>query len=58
MEVNYAELPDVVKLAAEIGVDRVKGHHLWVHFPQIRDQSMRRSAEAIERWNATVEADI
>ena len=56
MEVNYAELPDIVKLAAEIGVDRVKGHHLWVHFPRIRDQSMRRSAEAIERWNATVDA--
>ena len=56
MEVNYSELPEVVKLAAEMGVDRVKGHHLWVHFTQIKDQSMRRSPEAIERWNATVDA--
>ena len=56
MEVNYAELPEVVKLAAEVGVDRVKGHHLWVHFIQMRDQSMRRSPEAIERWNAAVDA--
>ena len=32
MEANYAELPEVIKLAAELGVDRVKGHHLWVHF--------------------------
>ena len=55
MEVNYAELPQVVRLAAEIGVDRVKGHHLWAHFSQIEGQSMRRSAEAIERWNATVD---
>ena len=39
-----------------MGVDRVKGHHLWAHFPQIRNQSMRRSIEAIERWNATVDA--
>ena len=56
MEVNYAELPEVVKLAACMGVDRVKGHHLWVHFSQIRDQSMRRGPEAIERWNSTVDA--
>ena len=56
MEVNYAELPDVVKLAAEMGVDRVKGHHLWVHFSQIKNQSVRRSPEAIERWNAAVDA--
>ena len=55
MEVNYAELPDVVRLGADMGVDRVKGHHLWVHFPQIEKQSMRRSAEAIGRWNATVD---
>ena len=55
MEVNYAELPNVVRLAAEMGVDRVKGHHLWVHFSQIENLSMRRSAEAIERWNATVD---
>ena len=55
MEVNYAELPEVVRLAADMGVDRVKGHHLWVHFSAIEGQSMRRSAEAIERWNATVD---
>ena len=56
MEVNFSELPDVVKLAAELGVDRVKGHHLWAHFSQIENLSMRRSAEAIEKWNATVDA--
>ena len=55
MEVNYAELPEVVRLAADMGVDRVKGHHLWAHFSQIEDLSMRRNAEAIERWNATVD---
>ena len=54
MEVNYAELPGVVRLAADMGVDRVKGHHLWAHFSQIENLSMRRSVEAIERWNATV----
>ena len=55
MEVNYRELPGVVRLAAEMGVDRVKGHHLWVHFGQTADQSLRRSPEAIKDWNRVVD---
>ena len=56
MEINVSELPDIVKLAADLGVDRVKGHHLWVHFDQMRRQSMRRNPEAIARWNAIVDS--
>ena len=29
LETNVGELADIVRLAAELGVDRVKGHHLW-----------------------------
>jgi glycosyltransferase involved in cell wall biosynthesis/MoaA/NifB/PqqE/SkfB family radical SAM enzyme len=54
LESNVAELADMVRLAIELGVDRVKGHHLWAHFDEIREQSMRRSPEAIERWNQAV----
>lgn len=54
MEANVAELPDIVRLAIELGVDRVKGHHLWAHFDAIKDQSMRRSPEAFRRWNQAV----
>ena len=54
MEVNVRELPGMVRLAAETGVDRVKGHHLWVHFAQMRHESMRRSPESIALWNETV----
>lgn len=56
MEINHAEIPAVVELAARLGVDRVKGHHLWVHAPQMRGQSMRRSLDAVARWNETVTA--
>jgi MoaA/NifB/PqqE/SkfB family radical SAM enzyme len=52
---NVAELPDLVKLAASLGVDRVKGHHLWAHFTQIQGLSMRRSPESVERWNRIVD---
>lgn len=54
LESNVHELAEIVRLAAELGVDRVKGHHLWAHFDEIQDQSMRRSPEAIARWNAAV----
>ena len=55
MEINFSELPGIVQLAAKVGVDRVKGHNLWVHFGQMRQQSMRRNPAAIERWNDTVD---
>lgn len=54
LESNVGELADIVRLAASLGVDRVKGHHLWAHFDQIKSLSMRRSPEAIARWNAAV----
>jgi MoaA/NifB/PqqE/SkfB family radical SAM enzyme len=56
LERNVHELADIVRLAASLGVDRVKGHHLWAHFDDIRDLSMRRDPDAIRRWNAAVVA--
>jgi MoaA/NifB/PqqE/SkfB family radical SAM enzyme len=54
LETNVHELADIVRLAIDLGVDRVKGHHLWAHFSEIEGLSMRRSPEAIQRWNAAV----
>ncbi|MEB0141251.1 MULTISPECIES: SPASM domain-containing protein [unclassified Undibacterium] len=48
------ELPDIVRLAISLGVDRLKGHHLWAHFGEIKNESMRRDVGAIRRWNAAV----
>lgn len=54
LESNVHELAEMVRLAISLGVDRVKGHHLWAHFDAIRNESMRRNQEAIARWNAAV----
>lgn len=54
VESNVDELAAMVRLAVELGVDRVKGHHLWAHFDEIKEESMRRSPESIERWNRAV----
>ncbi len=55
LETNVGELAAIVQLAASLGVDRVKGHHLWAHFEEIKPLSMRRDREAITRWNASVQ---
>ncbi len=54
MERNLEEIPDLVRLAIDIGFDRVKGHHLWAHFPEIQQLSLRRNRHAIKRWNRCV----
>jgi len=54
LEANINELADIVKLGIDLGVDRIKGHHLWAHFEEIKHLSMRRNAEAIDRWNKAV----
>lgn len=56
LESNVGELADVVRLGIEYGVDRIKGHHLWAHFQEIKNLSMRRNGDAIARWNDAVRA--
>lgn len=55
MQNNMHELADIIKLAAELGVDRVKGHQLWDHFDEIKDLSFRKDAASIVQWNEYVE---
>jgi MoaA/NifB/PqqE/SkfB family radical SAM enzyme len=56
MRNNMHELAEIVKLAAELGVDRVKGHQLWDHFEEIKELSFRKNEESINEWNGYVEA--
>ncbi|MDR2058476.1 MAG: radical SAM protein [Dysgonamonadaceae bacterium] len=54
MQNNMRELADIVKLAAVLGVDRVKGHHLWTHFDEIKPLSMKSTKESVAKWNEYV----
>ncbi len=49
------ELPDILRLAARCGVDRVKGHQLWAHFAEIKDYAIASKPEYIQEWNEIVE---
>jgi MoaA/NifB/PqqE/SkfB family radical SAM enzyme len=53
---NVGELPALVRLAAAEGLDRVKVNHLQLHFPSLEASSLRRSPEAVRRWNEAVRA--
>jgi glycosyltransferase involved in cell wall biosynthesis/MoaA/NifB/PqqE/SkfB family radical SAM enzyme len=54
MQNNMHELADIVKLASQLGVDRVKGHQLWAHFDEIKHLSMKANSESIAQWNQYV----
>lgn len=54
LETNIGELADIIRLAGELGVDRVKGHHVWTHFNEIKEQSLRRNSDSMRRWNRAV----
>ncbi|MCK6524057.1 glycosyltransferase [Myxococcota bacterium] len=54
LQTNVQEIAAIVRLAAELGVDRVKGHHLWAHFDEIEALSMRRDHKSIAEWNEAV----
>ena len=54
MQNNMHELADIIKLAASLGVDRVKGHQLWTHFDEIKNLSMKANQESVKQWNEYV----
>lgn len=54
LETNVIEIPAMVDMAIELGFDRVKGHHLWDHFEEIKSLSLRKDSDSIKLWNTTV----
>ncbi len=55
MQNNMHELPEIIKLASELDIDRIKGHHLWTHFPEIKHLSFKYNRESIKKWNSLVD---
>lgn len=54
METNLHELEDIVKFGIDLGVDRIKGHHVWLNFPEMNSLSLRKDDVSIAKWNKTV----
>ena len=55
MERNLKELPNLLRKAIEMNVNRFKGHHVWITHPQIEEESLKRNKDSIKKWNLTVQ---
>jgi len=53
---NMHELNDIIRMAAALDVDRIKGHHLWVHFAVIEKLSFENTKESKTQWNELVKS--
>ena len=54
LQSNMHELPEIIKLAANLDVDRIKGHHLWTHFKEIEDLSFKKNINSMQKWNKII----
>lgn len=55
MKSNMEELPNLLELAINKGVDRLKGHQLWAHFKEIEHEKIGHNIDLVRRWNAILE---
>jgi len=52
---NLHELKNIIKFAINNNINRVKGHHLWINYKEMEDESLQSSCDNIELWNNFVE---
>ncbi len=57
-EENLAELPEIVRLAASLGVERVKLNHLQPRLPALRGRALTRDARAGACLRAAAESPL
>ncbi len=55
LERNLNDLPNLIKLAINLNIDRFKAHHLWITHPELEQESLRRNQSSIKKWNETVD---
>lgn len=54
MEKNLKEMPDLLRMAINMSVDRFKGHHLWITHTELESESLRRNKSTMKKWNKVV----
>jgi len=54
MKRNLKELPELLRMAIKMDIDRFKGHHLWITHPELKNESLREDWDSIKKWNKIV----
>jgi len=55
MKRNLKELPELLRLAIKMDIDRFKGHHLWITHPELENESLKQNWDSIKQWNKIAE---
>lgn len=55
LQSNMHEISNIIQLAADLDIYRIKGHHVWTHYTELEDLSFKNSEETINQWNNIVE---
>jgi MoaA/NifB/PqqE/SkfB family radical SAM enzyme len=55
LQSNMHEIREIIQLAAELDIDRIKGHHVWTHYKELEGLSFKNSEATINQWNKIVE---
>ncbi len=55
MKRNLKELPELLRLAILMDIDRFKGHHLWITHPELENESIKQDRDSIKQWNKIAE---
>ena len=55
MKRNLKELPELLRMAIKMDIDRFKGHHLWITHPELENECLKHDLDTIKQWNQIVE---
>ncbi len=55
MKTNFKELPELLRIAIKMDIDRFKGHHLWITHPELESESLKQDWDSIKQWNKIAE---
>ncbi|PCJ18940.1 MAG: hypothetical protein COB02_09400 [Candidatus Cloacimonadota bacterium] len=55
LDSNLNYLEEIINFSIENNINRVKGHHLWVTYKEIKSESLQNSNIKIEKWNSFID---
>ncbi|MDK2947556.1 MAG: hypothetical protein PWQ63_716 [Methanolobus sp.] len=55
MRRNVKDLKSLLQLAIKLHIDRFKGHHLWITWPELEEESLTGNIQSRTEWNRTVD---
>ncbi len=55
MRRNIKDLKSLLQLAINLQIDRFKGHHLWITWPELEKESLTGNVQSRIEWNRAVD---